>query len=157
MLLEDHYRGFSRAYLGSNPLRIWQCKNICRSFVCLSNVVCFPRKVTHCSPSFSAFIACNVLTSLPKSILKKSTKALVEQDSKITRATRTSGEEDTSKCTDSGDAGALWIVKPTDSSRGRGIYLLRELRELAYEQPSIVQRYISDPLTVGGYKADLRL
>lgn len=48
-------------------------------------------------------------------------------------------------------------MKPADSSRGRGIYLLRELGELAYDQPSIVQRYISEPLMVGGYKADLRL
>eukprot|EP00752_Nemacystus_decipiens_P002161 g2058.t1 len=59
--------------------------------------------------------------------------------------------------TDAGDEGALWIVKPSDSSRGRGVYLLRELGELAYDRLSIVQRYISDPLTVGGYKADLRL
>ncbi|CAM9772568.1 unnamed protein product [Ectocarpus fasciculatus] len=59
--------------------------------------------------------------------------------------------------TDAGEEGALWIVKPSDSSRGRGVYLLRELGELAYDRLSIVQRYISDPLTVGGYKADLRL
>lgn len=58
---------------------------------------------------------------------------------------------------DTGDGGALWIVKPSDSSRGRGVYLLRELGELAYGQMSVVQRYISNPLTVGGYKADLRL
>lgn len=53
--------------------------------------------------------------------------------------------------------GALWIVKPNDSSRGRGIYLLRDLAELRYDQPSVVQRYILDPLTLGGYKADWRL
>lgn len=41
---------------------------------------------------------------------------------------------------DAGDEGAQWIVKPTDSSRGRGVYLLRELRELAYDRLSIVQR-----------------
>lgn len=58
---------------------------------------------------------------------------------------------------DAGDGGAMWIVKPSDSSRGRGVYLLRGLEELAYDRPSIVQRYVPDPLTVGGYKADLRL
>ncbi|CAM9756358.1 unnamed protein product, partial [Hapterophycus canaliculatus] len=41
---------------------------------------------------------------------------------------------------DAGDGGALWIVKPSDSSRGRGVYLLRELGELAYDRFSIVQR-----------------
>ena len=51
----------------------------------------------------------------------------------------------------------MWIVKPRDSSRGRGVYLLRGLEELAYDRPSIVQRYVPNPLTVGGYKADLRL
>lgn len=45
--------------------------------------------------------------------------------------------------TDAGDEGALWIVKPSDSSRGRGVYLLRELGELAYDRLSIVQRWIS--------------
>ena len=42
---------------------------------------------------------------------------------------------------DAGDEGALWIVKPSDSSRGRGVYLLRELGELAYDRLSIVQRW----------------
>lgn len=43
--------------------------------------------------------------------------------------------------TDAGDEGAQWIVKPSDSSRGRGVYLLRELGELAYDRLSIVQRW----------------
>lgn len=54
-------------------------------------------------------------------------------------------------------AGALWICKPTDSSRGRNIFLLRDLRHLTYDMPILVQRYVDRPLTVGGYKFDLRL
>ncbi|CAM9574256.1 unnamed protein product [Choristocarpus tenellus] len=52
---------------------------------------------------------------------------------------------------------SLWIVKPHDSSRGRKIFLMKDLSELAYDQQSIIQRYIEPPLTLGGYKADLRL
>ena len=50
-----------------------------------------------------------------------------------------------------------WICKPADSSRGRGIYLLRELDELSYAEPTIAQRYIERPLLIGGYKFDMRL
>lgn len=72
------------------------------------------------------------------------------------RHTRDDGE--TRKRYDAGgEGGAEWIIKPSGLSRGRGVYLLRDLEELAYDQMSIVQRYIPDPLTVGGYKADLRL
>ncbi|XP_062511137.1 probable tubulin polyglutamylase TTLL2 [Corticium candelabrum] len=51
----------------------------------------------------------------------------------------------------------LWICKPADLSRGRGISLLRDMNELTYDGPSVVQRYICDPLLVSGYKFDLRL
>lgn len=56
--------------------------------------------------------------------------------------------------TDAGDEGALWIVKPSDSSRGRGVYLLRELGELAYDRLSIVQRWktsVPAPATFWGW------
>ena len=52
---------------------------------------------------------------------------------------------------------AIWICKPTDSSRGRKIFLMRDLKDLTYDQPYIVQHYINRPLTIGGYKLDLRL
>lgn len=51
----------------------------------------------------------------------------------------------------------MWIVKPHDLSRGRKIFVMRRLDELCYDQQSIIQRYISQPLTIGGYKLDLRL
>ena len=35
---------------------------------------------------------------------------------------------------------AIWICKPSDSSRGRDIFLLRELSDLIYDQQCIVQQ-----------------
>ena len=52
---------------------------------------------------------------------------------------------------------AVWICKPADLSRGRGISLLRDINELMYDGLAVVQRYIPDPLLVSGYKFDLRL
>ena len=51
----------------------------------------------------------------------------------------------------------IWICKPSDSSRGRGIFMIRDLSELTYDQQYIVQSYIDRPLCVGGYKQDLRM
>ena len=38
----------------------------------------------------------------------------------------------------------------------RGIYLVRDLSEVVYDQPYILQQYIQRPLTVDGFKFDLR-
>jgi hypothetical protein len=51
----------------------------------------------------------------------------------------------------------IYICKPTDMSRGRGIFLIRDLSELTYDQQYIVQRYVDRPLCIGGYKMDLRV
>ncbi|GLG93015.1 Tubulin glycylase 3A, partial [Gryllus bimaculatus] len=51
----------------------------------------------------------------------------------------------------------VWICKPVGLSQGRGIYLFRRLSELTYDTNTIVQRYIRNPLLIGGYKCDLRL
>ncbi|XP_041952440.1 probable tubulin polyglutamylase TTLL2 isoform X1 [Alosa sapidissima] len=56
-----------------------------------------------------------------------------------------------------GGKGAYWICKPVDLSRGRGIFIFEDIKDLAYDCPVIVQRYISNPLLISGYKFDLRI
>lgn len=52
---------------------------------------------------------------------------------------------------------AYWICKPVDLSRGRGIFIFKDIKELVYDCPVIVQQYISNPLLISGYKFDLRI
>ncbi|XP_028996563.2 probable tubulin polyglutamylase TTLL2 isoform X2 [Betta splendens] len=56
-----------------------------------------------------------------------------------------------------GGASVYWICKPVDLSRGRGIFLFDHIKDLVYDCPVIVQRYISNPLLISGYKFDLRI
>ncbi|XP_011690039.1 PREDICTED: probable tubulin polyglutamylase TTLL2 [Wasmannia auropunctata] len=51
----------------------------------------------------------------------------------------------------------IWICKPVGQSQGRGIFLFRKLSDLSYDNAAVVQRYIENPLLIGGYKFDLRL
>ncbi|XP_024939169.1 probable tubulin polyglutamylase TTLL2 isoform X2 [Cephus cinctus] len=51
----------------------------------------------------------------------------------------------------------VWICKPVGQSQGRGIFLFRRLSDLTYDNVAVVQRYIENPLLIGGYKFDLRL
>lgn len=52
----------------------------------------------------------------------------------------------------------IWIVKPASSSRGRGIYLLSDLKDLPKEEGEfVVSKYISNPLLISGYKFDVRV
>ncbi|KAG9283041.1 putative tubulin polyglutamylase TTLL2 [Astyanax mexicanus] len=50
-----------------------------------------------------------------------------------------------------------WICKPVDLSRGRGIFVFDDIKHLTYDSSVIVQKYISNPLLIAGYKFDLRI
>ncbi|GLI62135.1 hypothetical protein VaNZ11_004698, partial [Volvox africanus] len=51
----------------------------------------------------------------------------------------------------------LWIQKPVGLSRGRGISLISSFKKVNMAEAMVVQRYLTDPLLVEGYKFDLRL
>ncbi len=51
----------------------------------------------------------------------------------------------------------MWIVKPANLSRGRGIYLIEDVNEISVDDTSVISRYISNPLLINGHKFDLRL
>ncbi|KAM4770967.1 putative tubulin polyglutamylase TTLL2 [Rhinophrynus dorsalis] len=52
---------------------------------------------------------------------------------------------------------SYWICKPTDMSRGRGIFIFQDIKDLTYDCAVIVQKYITNPLLISGYKCDLRI
>ncbi|TPX57677.1 hypothetical protein PhCBS80983_g03664 [Powellomyces hirtus] len=51
---------------------------------------------------------------------------------------------------------SMWICKPADQSRGRGIFVFRDLRQLTYDCNAVLQRYVANPLLISGYKFDMR-
>ncbi|KAF6205344.1 hypothetical protein GE061_019515 [Apolygus lucorum] len=55
------------------------------------------------------------------------------------------------------DKDDVWICKPVGLSQGKGISLFRKVSELTYDTNTVVQRYVRNPLLIGGYKFDLRL
>ena len=50
-----------------------------------------------------------------------------------------------------------WIMKPIGKSRGRGIKVIGSISELNYVDNIVVQKYISNPLLLDGYKFDMRI
>lgn len=50
-----------------------------------------------------------------------------------------------------------WIIKPVASSRGRGIQLINDLTQVTYGDNVVLQRYLKNPLLLGGFKFDLRI
>lgn len=51
----------------------------------------------------------------------------------------------------------VWIMKPIGKSRGRGISVINDLNQVTYGEPMVIQRYLTNPLLLDGYKFDLRL
>lgn len=64
---------------------------------------------------------------------------------------------------------AMWIMKPTSRSQGKGIFIINKLAQIKkwssqsrwaqmpLKEAYIISRYIEDPLLIGGKKFDLRL
>lgn len=51
----------------------------------------------------------------------------------------------------------LWIIKPANSSQGRGIKIIEDINELNVDDTSVISRYITNPLLINGHKFDLRI
>lgn len=51
----------------------------------------------------------------------------------------------------------MYIVKPSDLSRGRKIFVFNDIGELSYDCTSVVQKYIDRPLLIFGHKVDFRI
>ena len=65
---------------------------------------------------------------------------------------------------------SLWIMKPIGKSQGKGIFLFNKIQQISQwkssfrynpenpqAEPYIVQKYILDPLLIGGKKFDMRI
>jgi hypothetical protein len=51
----------------------------------------------------------------------------------------------------------MWIVKPSASSKGRGIFILDDISEAPIKENCVISRYVNNPLLINGVKFDIRL
>ena len=51
----------------------------------------------------------------------------------------------------------VWIVKPSNSSQGKGIHIIDDINDLNVDELSVISRYVTNPLLINGYKFDLRI
>mmetsp|Transcript_6716 Transcript_6716/g.843 ORF Transcript_6716/g.843 Transcript_6716/m.843 type:complete len:142 (+) Transcript_6716:592-1017(+) len=52
---------------------------------------------------------------------------------------------------------SMWIIKPSCSSRGRGIYLIDSIKEVPVDDDVVISKYVHNPLLINGLKFDLRI
>lgn len=65
-------------------------------------------------------------------------------------------KEDNEKLEDREDN--LWIYKPSQSSQGKGIFLISEVNDIPREtEKGVLCKYINNPLLINGHKFDLRV
>lgn len=50
-----------------------------------------------------------------------------------------------------------WIIKPSNSSQGKGIYIIDDISDAPIDEQCIVSRYVHNPLLINGLKFDMRL
>lgn len=48
-------------------------------------------------------------------------------------------------------------MKPIGMSRGRGISLIKDLNDVMFSEPVVIQKYLKNPLLLDGYKFDMRI
>ena len=51
----------------------------------------------------------------------------------------------------------IWIVKPANSSQGKGIHLIDDVNDVKVDDLSVISRYVTNPLLINGHKFDLRI
>lgn len=51
----------------------------------------------------------------------------------------------------------VWIMKPVGKSRGRGISVVNDVNQVSYGEIMVIQKYVTNPLLLDGFKFDLRL
>jgi len=51
----------------------------------------------------------------------------------------------------------IWIVKPANSSQGKGIYIIDDINDVNVDETCVISRYVTNPLLINGHKFDLRI